>query len=1035
MKILKFGGTSVGSPQAIKQSIDIIIESLKEEQIAVVVSAFSKITDQLIETATQAKKGDKKYIENFNLIEARHLDTAKELISEKHLKESSTAIKETLEELNTILHGIFLIRELSPRSLDLICSFGERLSAYTISQAINSQNTAAEFLDARKVVITNENFGHAIVDFKKTNLAIQKHFNTHQKLQIITGFIGSTEENETTTLGRGGSDYSAAIFGAALNATIIEIWTDVDGIMTADPRKVEKAFPIRHLSYEEAMEMSHFGAKVIHPPTMQPAMQKNIPIAIRNTFNPDFSGSIISSIPFENNLPIRGVSSINSISLVQIQGSGLIGVAGISKRLFGALAKEQINIILISQASSEHSICFAINPKDTIAAEKSINEEFENEIKSGVINPPKIENGLSIIAVVGKNMQRSAGTAGKIFQALGENGINIIAIAQGSSELNISMVVEQKNEAKGIQVIHDSLFLSGVKALNVYLIGPGLIGKTLLTQIHDQQDFLQINHSLEIKLIGLANSRKMLIESAGIDLNSWDKQLEKSSSNADLKKFLETIYDLNLPNSILVDCTSSEEVAEFYPEILSHSISIVTPNKKCNSGNLKHYLKTLQAASKSNSKFYYETNVGAGLPILGTLHDLLISGDQITKIEAVLSGTLSYIFNSFNQETSFSQIVEEAQKKGYTEPDPRDDLNGADVARKILILARETGKLLELEDIEVENLIPENCRKTTTVEEFFKKLKENDHYFKEKLEKANQAGKVLRYIAKYENGKGKVALEEVDNNHPFFNLSGSDNIISFTTNRYNKSPLVVKGPGAGAEVTAAGVFADIIKIANISFNKRLSKYSFIEKLKNNQLTISLVGMSNIGKTTWSNRLATLNFNAIECDKLIEKKLSKQLAREGLKNIDGVSKWLGQPFEKNFKTNQAKYLKYENLILEETLENTITKGKNTIIDTTGSVIYCQENILSKLKKNSIVVYIEATKDMEETMYQNFIKIPKPIIWGNLYDPKKPMEKCYKSLLEYRRKLYENIADIRIPFEEVNPQKITATQFLELIQEYL
>lgn len=1041
MKILKFGGTSVGSPEAIKQTLNIIIDSKKETEIAVVVSAFSGVTDLLIETANQAKNGDKNYLKNLTAIEDRHLESIRKLVNLPLQKVTKESVLQTLEELKTLLHGVNLIRELSYRSLDLACSFGERLSAYIISQSLNSLKVKTAYLDARKLVKTNAQFNNARVDFAATNKNIQEYFQKNSELQIITGFIGSTEENETTTLGRGGSDYTAAIFGAALDTKVIEIWTDVDGIMTADPRKVEKAFSIRHLSYEEAMEMSHFGAKVIHPPTMQPALKKGVPIAIRNTFNPEFSGSMISSSPLEDDSPIRGVSSINAISLIKVQGSGLIGVAGISKRLFGALAQKNINIILISQASSEHSICLAISPKDEMLAQEALQEEFENEIKSGLIDPPHLEKNLAIIAVVGKNMQKNPGIAGKVFQALGNNGINIIAIAQGSSELNISLVIAQKDESKAIKAIHDSLFLSHVKSLNLFLIGPGQIGKTLLHQISQQQDFLKKNHQLEIKVCAIANSKSFLLEENGIDLQNWETALQGCKEKVETKKFLSKIFELNLPNTVVVDCTSSEEIAAFYSDILNHSISIVTPNKKANSGDLKQYLQTLQAATKTNAKFLYETNVGAGLPIISTLHDLLLSGDQILKIEAVLSGTLSYIFNSFNSTKSFSNIVKEAQEKGYTEPDPRDDLNGVDVGRKILILARECGKLLDLSEVEIESLIPENCEKAKSVEEFFKQLKISDADFKKKILAAEKKGNRLRYIASFENSKAKVSLQEVDSSHPFYGLSGSDNMISFTTKRYYDRPLVIRGPGAGAEVTAAGVFADIIKIASVSFNKQLNKYSFAEKLKANKLNLSLIGMSNIGKTSWSKKLADLNFQTINCDDLIENKLKKQLERAGLKSLTGVAKWLGHPYEKTFTQREHQYIKHESIIMDEILEKNQRVNKNTVIDTTGSVIYCHENVISKLKKNSLVVYIQATKQMEDDMYENFLKNPKPIVWQSIYKSRKgetmeqTLKRCYKELLDYRRKLYENLADITIPYTELNLEKLTAPDFLSLIQERL
>lgn len=592
----------------------------------------------------------------------------------------------------------------------------------------------------------------------------------------------------------------------------VEIWTDLDGIMTANPNKVKKAFSIEQMSYFEAMEMSHFGAKIIHPEIIQAAQKKNAQVIIKNIKNPNFTGTLISK-KSDHNFAIQGISSISNIALLRLQGSGMVGVPGVSKRLFGALSNEKINIILISQASSEHSICFAVEPKSSENAKQAIEKEFSDEIKNNKIDPVIIEKNLSIIAIVGENMRHTPGISAKLFSALGKNGINIAAIAQGSSELNISTVISKIDEEKALNAIHDAFFLSGTKTLNIFLVGCGQIGSTLLNQILEQNDFLQNNQSLEIKLIGVANSKKTFFEKSGINLKNWKEKLE-SSENGTIEEFTEKMIKLNLPNSIFIDCTGNEKITENYEKILKHSISIVTPNKKANSGSYKNYQDLKNSAKKSNVKFLYETNVGAGLPVISTLHDLLYSGDKIIKIEAVLSGTLSYIFNSFTGEKTFSEIVLEAKNKGYTEPDPRDDLNGIDAARKILILAREIGLPLEMKEIDVENLVPEDCRQTASIEEFFTKLSTHNKYYSDKLSEAQSQQKRLCYIAKIENGKGSVKLESVDKNHPFSSLSGSDNIVSFTTNRYLERPLVIKGPGAGAEVTAAGVFADVIRIAN-----------------------------------------------------------------------------------------------------------------------------------------------------------------------------------------------------------------------------
>jgi aspartokinase/homoserine dehydrogenase 1 len=592
----------------------------------------------------------------------------------------------------------------------------------------------------------------------------------------------------------------------------VEIWTNVDGLMTANPNKVKKAFSIKKMNYLEAMEMSHFGAKIIHPEIIQAAQKKAAEIIIKNIKNPNFTGTIISK-KSDHNFSIQGISSISNIALLRLQGSGMVGIPGVSKRLFGALSNEKINIILISQASSEHSICFAVEPKSAEKAKQAIEKEFSEEIKNNKIDPVIIEKNLSIIAVVGENMRHTPGISAKLFAALGKNGINISAIAQGSSELNISTVISTTDEEKALNAIHDAFFLSGTKTLNIFLIGCGQIGSTLLNQILEQNDFLQNNQSLEIKLIGIANSKKIFFDKNGIDLKNWKEKLEESEPGT-VEEFTEKMIKLNLPNSIFIDCTGNEKITENYEKILKNSISIVTPNKKANSGSYKNYQNLKNTAKKSNVKFLYETNVGAGLPVISTLQDLLYSGDKIIKIEAVLSGTLSYIFNSFTGEKTFSDIVLEAKNKGYTEPDPRDDLNGIDAARKILILAREIGLPLEMKDVEVENLVPEDCRQTASVEEFFTKLSTHNLSYSKKLSEAQSAQKRLCYIAKIENAKASVKLQSVDKNHPFSALSGSDNIVSFTTNRYLERPLVIKGPGAGAEVTAAGVFADVIRIAN-----------------------------------------------------------------------------------------------------------------------------------------------------------------------------------------------------------------------------
>ncbi len=814
MKILKFGGSSVGSSEKIKNVIDIIASIIKKEtKTAVVFSAFQGITDELIRISKLASTGNTKYQELFGNLEQRHLSTAKDLISVKKQSNILANIKLNLNELEDVIHGVFLIKELSPRTLDFILSFGERLSAYIIANALQDRGIPSEYLDSRELVRTDNSFGNAKVDFEVTTKRIKNYFRSHKKLQVITGFIGYTVNNETTTLGRGGSDYTAAIFGAVLNVSEIQIWTDVDGVMTADPRKVKNAFSLPHITYEEAMELSHFGAKVIHPPTIQPAFSRKIPIIIKNTFNPEFAGTLITSKPNSNKFTIKGLSSIDNIALIRVQGSGMIGVSGIAKRIFSALAEVKINVILITQASSEHSLCIAVLPQNALLAKKSIEKEFKFEIFENLVNEPVIEENVSIVAVVGENMRNYPGISGKVFQALGRNGINIVAIAQGSSELNISTVVSREHESKALNALHDSLFLSKEKSVNIFLIGTGLIGGTLLNQIDNQVDYLLKEFGLDFKIIGLANSRKMLIDHNGIDVKKWKDKLDVKGISTDLEKFTDNMRTLNLSNSVFIDCTASKIVVEKYPDILCSNISIVTPNKMANSISYDFYQKLKQLALKHNVKFLYETNVGAGLPIIGTLKDLVSSGDEIQKIEGILSGTLSYIFNTFSKEKPFSEVVKLAKAKGYTEPDPREDLSGMDVARKLLILAREAGLNLELKDIKIAKILPEEVEKAKSVNDFFIKLKKHDKDFEHKREKAAAKGNLFRYIASLENSKARISMQEVNTDHPFYFLSGIDNVIAFTTKYNQERPVVVKGPGAGAEVTASGVFADIIRAA------------------------------------------------------------------------------------------------------------------------------------------------------------------------------------------------------------------------------
>jgi aspartokinase/homoserine dehydrogenase 1 len=810
MKVMKFGGSSVATPERIRSVIDIIKPYLQGE-VAVVFSAFGGVTDALIQISTHALEGNLQYKDELAALERRHLDAVRELIDIHRQSGILAQVKFMVNELEDVLHGVYLVKERTPRTLDYVMSFGERLSAYIIAEALRDTGHSCAFLDARSIIRTDNHFGHAKVDFETTNKLIVDHFTHYTEAQIITGFVATAESGETTTLGRSGSDYTAAIVAGALHATDLEIWSDVNGMMTADPRKVKKAFTVPEMSYEEAMELSHFGAKVIFPATMQPAMINRIPIWIKNTFNPEFRGTCIHA-GTTNGKTIKGISSMNGVSLLSLQGSGLLGVVGASMRLFATLARENINVILISQASSEHSICFAVEHAASLRAKQAIEKEFLYEIRSEEIDEVQVENDLSIVAVVGDGMKHSPGTSGRMFSALGKNGVNVVAIAQGSSERNISAVIPQTDIAKALNALHEAFFLSDRKVLNVFLVGTGLIGKALLLMIEEQFNKLATESLLEVTVVGLANSRKMLFSEDGMNPASCLSQLDETGDKMQLELFFERMNNMNLSNSVFVDCTSSEQVTGYYEAILSASISIVTPNKKANSGSMEQYRKLKATAFKRGSKFLYETNVGAGLPVINTMNDLLLSGDNVLRIEAVLSGTLNFLFSSFAAGQKFSDVVREAKAKGYTEPDPRDDLNGMDVARKILILSRETGLSMELEEIVVEDLVPESCRGDLSIEDFFARLAEHDGTFDQMRKEAEDRGEKLRYMAILDHGVVRIELGTVGESHPFYSLSGSDNIILLTTERYHDRPMVIRGPGAGAGVTAAGVFADIIRI-------------------------------------------------------------------------------------------------------------------------------------------------------------------------------------------------------------------------------
>ncbi|MEK7106846.1 MAG: bifunctional aspartate kinase/homoserine dehydrogenase I [Patescibacteria group bacterium] len=812
-KILKFGGASMNTPETIKQVLNIVKKSRRDSHVpVVVVSAMREVTNQLIQVAELASGKKESYKKLLQSIEKRHKDAIKSLLGKRTQQTSLLKIETSFVELKQSAHEVFLAGALNGDAKDEIMSFGERLSAQMLADVLNDRKIPSEYLDTRSIIVTDNNFGAAAVDFEKTNSNIKKHLQTHAKFQIATGFIAATREKETTTIGRGGSDYTACIFGAALKGKIIEMWAGVDGVMTANPRKVKDAQLIRSLSYEEAAEISYFGAKVIHPATMRPAFEKNITIHIKNIYDQKGAGTIIIRKPASDGNLIKGISAVSGIAMLSLRGIGMAGATGVSGRLFGALGREKINVILITQASSEHSISIAVASSDAERAKSAIEKEFAPERAARSIDDVLIERELSIIAIVGEGMRHQRGLAGRFFQTLGRNGINVVAIAQGSSELNVSAVINQSEEIKALNAVHAAFFSPEQKVINIFLVGVGLIGSTLLEQIHEQKASLAREHGYAIRLAGVANTRAFVCSPDGVATGSWRKTLEKSRTKMNIKDFVETMKKMGLPESVFVDCTASEDVASCYSDVLRAGISVVTPNKRANSGTYEQYMEMKRRALKHGVKFLYETNVGAGLPVISTLNDLRLSGDKIIKIEAVLSGTLSYIFNHYSGDKSFSEIVVKARELGYTEPDPRSDLDGMDVARKILILAREAGFPLELKDVKVKGLLNPKLQKAKSIDDFFIKLKKEDSAFEKKMLAAENNGQVLRFIATLEKGKATVSLQAVGKTHPFYSLSGNDNVIAFTTKRYSTTPIVIKGPGAGAKVTAAGVFADILRI-------------------------------------------------------------------------------------------------------------------------------------------------------------------------------------------------------------------------------
>lgn len=812
MRILKFGGSSVANPVAIRTAAGIINDyHSRYPDLSVVVSAQAGVTDKLLALCDSIIQNPDECPVLIQELEKRHLEAARALLPIARQPSIMAEIMTLCNELSDIVKGASMVGEVTPRTRDLILSFGERLSAFLISEVLKTSIPGAVYTDARKLIRTDSSFGWAKVDSEVSHKLITDYFAQNSGLKVITGFIAGTENGQTTTLGRSGSDYTASVIGAALDAEAVEIWSDVDGVMTADPRYVPEARSIGQLSYNEAMELSHFGAKILFPSSLQPVMEKRIPVYVRNTFNPGHPGTLISSEPKSDNGFIKGITYLSDVSIINVEGSGMVGVAGVSARMFSSLSQQEISVILISQASSEHSICIALLEKDAVKACRVLKSTFSHELSAGLISTVNCESNMSIVAVVGENMRHMPGVASRVFSPLGRNGINIKAISQGSSELNISFVIDRNDLRKALRILHQSLFNQEIRQLNLFIAGTGSVGSRLLEMINRHNDYL-VRQKIDLRLCGLINSRQMIIGDEPIDAGRW-KELMKGAGKAGFQEFVDRMLAQNSENSVFVDVTAADEPVSFYNPMFVRNIAIVAANKRANTRSMEQYRSMHGAARLRNVPFHYETNVGAGLPVINIIRNVISGGDKILRIEAIVSGTINWLLSEYDGTIPYSELVMIAKEKGYTEPDPRDDLSGTDVARKCLVLGRECGIDLEMEDIEVEMMMSDEAAGSKNIDEFRMLLKGYDDSFHAGYLKAKSEGRQLRYVASVEKDNTTVKLVPVSESHPFFALKGSENCIVLTTEYYNEYPIVIKGPGAGVDVTAAGLLADIVRIA------------------------------------------------------------------------------------------------------------------------------------------------------------------------------------------------------------------------------